>query len=134
MVTLGADPVPHRGPRREPAALQAPLTAARIKVVLVLEAEQRDSARWCDSARSGERESDPMDDDLHLCIVAAWIAALGGRNPLAVPVTTLLPAILAAVPDASEDAVADTLEWAAELARVEAQAVRRIGWQRWNLR
>ncbi len=58
-------------------------------------------------------------------IVDAYEAAIGGRDPAAVRITELLPAIFEAVPDAELEEVAAALEWNAQRHTQEADELRR---------
>jgi hypothetical protein len=46
-------------------------------------------------------------------IERAYVAALGGRDPVSVNVLDLLPAIFAAVPDTSPQEIVEALRWSA---------------------
>ena len=52
-------------------------------------------------------------------------AALAGRDPEAVSIIDLLPAIFDAVPDTSPDEIVKALRWAGEKAMQEAEELRR---------
>lgn len=70
----------------------------------------------------------------HETIIAAYNAALGGRDPDDVDILDLLPAIDAAVPGATPAEIAGALRWAADQAFREAEALeewgRKRGWRR----
>ena len=67
-------------------------------------------------------------------IIAAYHAAIGDRDPAKVDILDLLPAIDAAVPNASPAEIAAALRWAADQAFREAEALeewgRKRGWSR----
>ena len=67
-------------------------------------------------------------------IVAAYNAAIGDHDPGEVDILDILPAIDAAVPDATPAEIAAALRWAADQAFREADALkewgRKRGW-RW---
>jgi hypothetical protein len=56
-------------------------------------------------------------------IIAAWKAALAGRDPAVVDILDLLPAIYAAVPNVSDDEIVDALSWSARQDEREARAL-----------
>jgi len=59
----------------------------------------------------------------------AYIAALGDRDPAIVDIGDLLPAIFAAVPDATVKEIAEALRWSARKNFREADAL-----ERWSQR
>jgi hypothetical protein len=66
-----------------------------------------------------------MTNERFALIDAAYEAALAGRDPEAVSIVDLLPAIFDAVPDTSPDEIVETLRWAGEKAMQEAEELRR---------
>ena len=66
----------------------------------------------------------------HETIIAAYNAALGGHDPADVDILDLLPAIDAAVPDASPAEIAAALRWAADQDLREADALEEWGRKR----
>ena len=65
-------------------------------------------------------------------IVAAYNAAIGNRDPGEIDILDILPAIDAAVPDASPAEIATALRWAADQAFREADALKE--WRRPRIR
>ena len=59
-------------------------------------------------------------------IEAAYKAALGGNDPAGVNVFDLLPAIFAAIPDASTHGIAQALRWSARKAFREADTLEKV--------
>jgi hypothetical protein len=65
------------------------------------------------------------DNPRYETIIDAYIIALAGRDPASISIFDLLPAIFEAVPDTSQEEIADALTWKAKRCIAEADELKR---------